>query len=140
MLEGSSAFGSRWIGTVLLPVISVLGAGTASAAEEKFHLHNVWEEHPAVTAGVVFAVLVQSVLITALLVSRRRGRMAEESLRLSEERYREVVESQSELPLLREEARGVVRHELPQPDSGGEAPGDPGDGAPRDRGQDGGIL
>ncbi len=97
MLEGAPAFGVRWILPALLLLLSAARVRAAAAAEEQFHLRTLWEDHPVVMAGVIFAVLVQSVLITALLFSRRRGHMAEESLRLSEERYREVVESQSEL-------------------------------------------
>lgn len=97
MLEGFPARGTRWLHLVLWSSLSAVAVASASAAEEKFYLRTLWEDHPGVMAGVIFAVLVQSVLITALLVSRRRSRLAEESLRQSEERYREVVESQSEL-------------------------------------------
>jgi PAS domain S-box-containing protein len=57
----------------------------------------MWQEHPsAVTAGVL-AVAVQSILITGLLIHRHRRMRAEQQLRVSEERYREVVESQTEM-------------------------------------------
>ena len=60
-------------------------------------IRQVWREHPsAVTAGVL-AVAVQSVLITGLLIYRHRRMRAEQQLRVSEERYREVVESQTEM-------------------------------------------
>ena len=60
-------------------------------------VREMWQEHPsAVTAGVL-AVAVQSFLITGLLIYRHRRIRAEQQLRVSEERYREVVESQTEM-------------------------------------------
>lgn len=57
----------------------------------------VWREHPRVMAGIVVAVLIQSLLITGLLIASARRQRAERQLRLSEERYRMVLESQTEM-------------------------------------------
>lgn len=56
-----------------------------------------WEEHPRVTIAAVSAGLLQAGVIAGLLLQRGRRRKVEGKLRLSEERYREVVESQSEM-------------------------------------------
>lgn len=60
-------------------------------------LRTLWELHPKVIIGTVAALLVQSVLIAALLFHSRRRWLAEDKLRLSEARYRGVVESQREM-------------------------------------------
>ncbi len=58
---------------------------------------SVWREYPRTMAVAGAAVLAQSAMIAALLIHRRRRRLAEERLHLSEKRYREVVESQMEM-------------------------------------------
>jgi PAS domain S-box-containing protein len=54
-------------------------------------------EHPGVTTAAAAAVLFQAALIVGLLLQRRRRVRSESALRISEERYREVVESQSDM-------------------------------------------
>jgi len=60
-------------------------------------IRQVWEEHPGTVTACVLAVTVQSILITGLLIHRYRRMRAEQQLRISEERYREVVDSQTEM-------------------------------------------
>jgi PAS domain S-box-containing protein len=60
-------------------------------------VHQAWREHPATVTAGALAVAVQSILITGLLIHRRRRMRAEQQLRVSEERYREVVDSQTEM-------------------------------------------
>jgi PAS domain S-box-containing protein len=60
-------------------------------------IRRVWSEHPAAVTAGALAVAVQSILITGLLIHRHRRVRAEQQLRISEERYREVVESQAEM-------------------------------------------
>jgi PAS domain S-box-containing protein len=57
----------------------------------------LWADHPEFIVGVIAAIALQSALIAALLLNRRQRRQAEDALLVSEERYREVVESQREL-------------------------------------------
>lgn len=57
----------------------------------------VWEEHPQWAVGVAAGLLLQSGVVAGLLVHRRRRRRIEAALHVSEERYREVVESQAEM-------------------------------------------
>ena len=64
---------------------------------DEFGGSSLWKEHPGIITGVCVAVLIQSLMITALLISRRLRQRAEQALRLSEERYREVLESQTEM-------------------------------------------
>ncbi|MES2438071.1 MAG: PAS domain S-box protein [Verrucomicrobiota bacterium] len=58
---------------------------------------NLLDDHPRIVLGSSVAVLLQSLMIGALLIHSRRRRKAEADLKLSEERYREVVESQQEM-------------------------------------------
>ncbi|WP_367871640.1 PAS domain S-box protein [Luteolibacter sp. Populi] len=71
--------------------------GVAQAADASPAKGSMWDEHPRVIAGISFAVLCQSLMITALLVQRRRRQLAEDEVRLGNERYREVVETQHEM-------------------------------------------
>lgn len=77
------------------------GVGTPSEAKvsgrPRSAKRHFWDEHPGIVLGTSVAVLIQSILISALLVHHRRRRRMEKELRLSEERYREVVESQTEM-------------------------------------------
>ncbi len=59
-------------------------------------LANAWTEHHRLLV-VSIAVVVQTALIAGLLIHRARWRKVAKSLRESEERYREVVESQNEM-------------------------------------------
>src|SRR5262245_27492695 len=57
----------------------------------------LWERHPGYVIAAVSLIAAQAALIGMLLVQRARRRRAEKGLRESEERYRDVVETQSEL-------------------------------------------
>jgi PAS domain S-box-containing protein len=63
----------------------------------RFEHPSLWEQYRREAIVVIAVVMLQSALIAALLVQRRRRRFAEESFRESEERYRDVVETQTEL-------------------------------------------
>src|SRR5690606_32644749 len=63
----------------------------------RFEQPSLWEQYRQEVIAVIAVLMLQSALIVALLVQRRRRRHAEESLRQSEERYRDVVETQTEL-------------------------------------------
>ncbi|HWB02855.1 MAG TPA: PAS domain S-box protein [Verrucomicrobiales bacterium] len=58
---------------------------------------HLWKQYPRATAGIVAALLLQTGIIIGLLLQSRRRQKAEAELRSSEERYREVVESQNEM-------------------------------------------
>jgi PAS domain S-box-containing protein len=58
---------------------------------------SLWDRHRKEVAVAATLVLMQSLLIIGLVMQVRRRRRAEESLRASEERYRNVVESQTDL-------------------------------------------
>lgn len=78
-------------------IVRDLSARLAHRVPVLFQGPHLWQDHRnAVIAGAA-AVLLQSILITGLLVHRRRLQRAERQLRLSEERYREVVDSQTEM-------------------------------------------
>ena len=57
----------------------------------------LWERHPGYVIAAVSLIAAQAALIGMLLVQRARRRRAEKGLRESEERYRNVVETQTEL-------------------------------------------
>ena len=57
-----------------------------SGSNVQFHPPSIWEAQPGVVIAVAAALLVQSGLIVALLGQLRRRRLAEKSLRESEER------------------------------------------------------
>jgi PAS domain S-box-containing protein len=57
----------------------------------------LWERHPAYIIAALSLIAAQAALIGMLLVQRARRRRAEKGLRESEERYRNVVEMQTEL-------------------------------------------
>jgi PAS domain S-box-containing protein len=63
----------------------------------RFEQPSLWEQHRRSILGVIAVLLLQSALIVALLLQRRRRRHAEDSLRESEQRYRNVVDTQTEL-------------------------------------------
>jgi PAS domain S-box-containing protein len=63
----------------------------------RFEEPSLWERYRRELLAVIAVVVLQSGFIAALLLQQRRRRRAEESLRESEERYRNVVETQSEL-------------------------------------------
>jgi PAS domain S-box-containing protein len=63
----------------------------------RFKQPSLWEQHREEIFAVIAIVVLQSALIAALLLQARRRRRAEASLRESEQRYRNVVETQTEL-------------------------------------------
>ena len=63
----------------------------------RFEEPSLWEQYRREILAVIAVVLLQSGFIVALLLQGRRRRRAEESLRGSEESYRNVVETQREL-------------------------------------------
>jgi PAS domain-containing protein len=63
----------------------------------RFEEPSLWKQYRREILAVIAVVLLQSALIVALLLQQRRRRFAEESLRESDERYRDVVETQSEM-------------------------------------------
>ena len=63
----------------------------------RFEEPSLWQRYHREILAVIAVLVLQSALIAALLLQRRRRRHAEESLRESEERYRDVVETQTEL-------------------------------------------
>ncbi len=63
----------------------------------RFEELSLWEQYRREILAVIAVVMLQSAFIVALLLQGRRRRRAEESLRGSEESYRNVVETQSEL-------------------------------------------
>jgi len=68
-----------------------------AGAEVLFREATFWQRYRNRIIGVVALLTLQSVLIVALLVERRRRRKATIGLKESEERYRNVVETQTEL-------------------------------------------
>jgi hypothetical protein len=70
-----------------------LPSGTIVRFEEPY----LWQRYRREILAVIAVLVLQSALIAALLLQRRQRRFFEESLRESEERYRNVVETQTEL-------------------------------------------
>src|SRR5262249_649270 len=68
-----------------------------SGSVVQFRESSLWQTHRQSVIGAVAVLIGQLVLIAGLLVQRERRRRAEENLRRSEERYRGVVDTQSEL-------------------------------------------
>ena len=63
----------------------------------RFEEPSLWQRYLREILAVIAVLVLQSALIIALLVQRRWRRFAEAPLRESEERYRNVVETQTEL-------------------------------------------
>jgi PAS domain S-box-containing protein len=63
----------------------------------RFEEPSLWQRYRREIVAIAGVLMLQSGLIFALLLQGRRRRLAEESLRESEERYRDVVETQTEL-------------------------------------------
>jgi PAS domain S-box-containing protein len=63
----------------------------------RFEQPSLWQRYRTQILAVAAVVVLQSALIAALLLQGRRRRRAEASLREGEERYRNVVETQTEL-------------------------------------------
>ncbi len=90
------------MGSALFSLSLLLSAGSAPAAEELSAPANSPGNHAIFSAYTyaaigLAAVVFETILIAALLLHRRRHRRVEAELRMSEERYRDVVESQSEM-------------------------------------------
>jgi PAS domain S-box-containing protein len=68
-----------------------------AGAEVLLREATLWQRYRNRIIGVFVVFAIQSVLIVALLVERRRRRKANIGLKESEERYRNVVESQTEM-------------------------------------------
>src|SRR5262249_20563030 len=66
-------------------------------AEVLFREASLWQRYRNRIIDVIALLILQSALIVALLIERRRRRKANIGLKESEERYRNVVESQTEL-------------------------------------------
>ena len=66
-------------------------------------LNKTFEKYPRVILSVAAATFVQSLMIAALLIHSRRRQNAEENLRISEDRYRKVIESQRDMVNAKEE-------------------------------------
>lgn len=58
---------------------------------------SLWSDHPVAVVVGGAAILLQAALISTLLIHRAKRLRVEEALRVSEERYRAVVDSQSEM-------------------------------------------
>jgi len=69
-----------------------LPAGTVVS----FRPRTFWAEYKNYVLVAVVAFLAETALVAGLFAQRRRRRRAEEALRVSEERYRDVIETQSE--------------------------------------------
>ena len=63
----------------------------------RFEELSSWEQYRREILAVIAVVVLQSAFIAALLLQAHRRRLAEESLRESEERYRNVIETQTEM-------------------------------------------
>jgi PAS domain S-box-containing protein len=63
----------------------------------RFAEPSLWQRYRREILAVLTVLVLQSALIAALLAQRRQRRFAEASLRESEDRYRDVVETQTEL-------------------------------------------
>lgn len=63
----------------------------------RFAEPSLWQRYRHEIVAAIAVLMLQSAMIVALLLQRRRRWFAEESLRESEERYRDVVETQTEL-------------------------------------------
>ena len=63
----------------------------------RFREFSVWELYKWRIIGAVSLIILQAFLIIGLLISRAKRRKAEEASKLSETRYRTVVETQTEL-------------------------------------------
>jgi PAS domain S-box-containing protein len=72
-------------------------AGLPPGTLVHFEQLSLWDRYRQQILAVIAVVILQSALIVALLLQARRRRLAEESLREGEERYRNVVETQTEL-------------------------------------------
>ena len=78
-------------------LVQALALALPPGATPRLSALATWQEHPWYVAAAVVVVVLQSLLIASLLAQRKRRRLAEAELRTSEERYRDVVETQTEL-------------------------------------------
>jgi PAS domain S-box-containing protein len=75
----------------------ISGRNLPPASVVRFESPTVWQRYRRFIVPVAIILVLQTLLITALLIQGIRRRRAEAALRQSEERYREVVETQTEL-------------------------------------------
>lgn len=68
----------------------------------------LWEQYKAEVSSTVLAVLILSLLIIALMMQNRRRKLAEVSARVSEMRFRQLVEQAPEAILVFDSDAGIV--------------------------------
>lgn len=102
--ERGAIFARPWArhrGLLSIPLAALGAASTPAFAGDSpsplLAVSSLWESHPELLVAAIAAILVQAASITGLLIHRARCRRSEQSLRTSEERYRGIVESQSEM-------------------------------------------
>ncbi|HLP01930.1 MAG TPA: ATP-binding protein [Opitutaceae bacterium] len=78
-------------------------------AELRYATIPFWREHPDVVAGITLVVVLQTLTIARLLVSRRRQRQAERRLRAGEADLRNVLDSIGDAVVVTDAAARVQR-------------------------------
>ncbi|HLP09921.1 MAG TPA: ATP-binding protein [Opitutaceae bacterium] len=78
-------------------------------AELRFATIPFWREHPDIVAGITLVVVLQTLTIARLLVSRRRQRHAERQLRAGEADLRNVLDSIGDAVVVTDAAARVQR-------------------------------
>jgi PAS domain S-box-containing protein len=66
-------------------------------SEAWFGTSSVWQAYPRAMTGITLGVLIQSILINGFLLNHIRRKRVEAALKQSENRYRQVVESQRDM-------------------------------------------
>lgn len=66
-------------------------------SDVRFATKNVWQAYPKAMTAVTIGVLIQSALITGFLLNHIRRKRVEAALKQSENRYRQVLESQRDM-------------------------------------------
>jgi PAS domain S-box-containing protein len=87
----------RVAGRRLSSLISERLFGKPGPCQPRLKLWRAGKDHPIVVATALLAIVVQSGLIGSLLINRARRRHSEQALLESEERYRNVIESQTDM-------------------------------------------